>query len=158
MEKLKESETSLNAEAGDDQETLEKLLKSLGEDGPPEDQLQGLLENMMTQLMSKEVLYEPLKELNEKFPAYMKEKAATLKDEDRKRFEGQQVVVQQVVAIFEDPGYSPENVEQNVRVVTLMNEMQSYGSPPSEIMGPLPPGLELGQDGLPKLPDSCTIA
>ena len=53
---------------GDD--TLEQLLKSLGDanvgDGNPEDQLQGLLENMMTQLMSKEVLYEPLKELHEK--------------------------------------------------------------------------------------------
>lgn len=43
------------------------MLKSLSEGGGnPEDQLQGMLENMMTQLMSKDVLYEPLKELHEK--------------------------------------------------------------------------------------------
>lgn len=31
-----------------------------------EEELQGLLENMMSQLMSKAVLYEPLKELSDK--------------------------------------------------------------------------------------------
>lgn len=37
------------------------------------------------------------------------------------------------------------------------NQMQSYGSPPSEIMGPMPPGFELGEDGMPKIPDGCII-
>lgn len=27
------------------------------------------------------------------------------------------------------------------RILELMNEMQSYGSPPSEIMGEMPPGI-----------------
>ena len=31
-----------------------------------EDELKGILETMMSQLMSKDVLYEPLKELHEK--------------------------------------------------------------------------------------------
>lgn len=31
------------------------------------------------------------------------------------------------------------------------------GSPPAEIMGDMPPGMEMGPDGMPKLPDSCTI-
>jgi peroxin-19 len=33
--------------------------------------LQNLLEGMMGQLMSKEVLYEPLKELNDKVGSYL---------------------------------------------------------------------------------------
>lgn len=37
----------------------------LGDLGDGED-VQGLLENMMSQLLSKELLYEPLKELDEK--------------------------------------------------------------------------------------------
>lgn len=37
-------------------------------------------------------------------------------------------------------------------------QMQSYGSPPAEIMGPMPPGLSLGADGAPKLPDDCIIS
>jgi len=52
-------------------ESLEALLKSLGDLGLGEggdendSELAGFLENMMGQLMSKEVLYEPLKELAE---------------------------------------------------------------------------------------------
>lgn len=48
---------------------MEALLSSLGDigdDGETEGGLQGLLETMMSQLMSKEVLYEPLKEMDEK--------------------------------------------------------------------------------------------
>ena len=48
---------------------MEALLSSLSniEDGGETDEsLQGLLETMMSQLMSKEVLYEPLKEMHEK--------------------------------------------------------------------------------------------
>lgn len=47
---------------------MEALLQSLGdlglgEGGENEAELAGFLESMMGQLMSKEVLYEPLKEL-----------------------------------------------------------------------------------------------
>ena len=47
-------------------ETLLSSLKNMGGDGEAEEGLQGLLETMMSQLMSKEVLYEPLKEMHEK--------------------------------------------------------------------------------------------
>jgi hypothetical protein len=44
------------------------MLAQLGAagDGESEEELHGLLETMMSQLMSKEVLYEPLKELHDK--------------------------------------------------------------------------------------------
>lgn len=46
---------------------LDALLSQLGEGGEEtEEQIQGLLESMMSQLMSKDVLYEPLKELHDK--------------------------------------------------------------------------------------------
>jgi len=35
--------------------------------------------------------------------------------------------------------------------------MQAYGAPPAEIMGDLPPGMGLGSDGLPQLPEGCTL-
>jgi hypothetical protein len=36
-------------------------------------------------------------------------------------------------------------------------QMQEHGAPPAEIMGELPPELDLGSDGAPKLPDECVI-
>lgn len=53
---------------------LEALLSSLNNTGADEDGeegLQGLLETMMSQLMSKEVLYEPLKEMHEKVRTFV---------------------------------------------------------------------------------------
>ncbi|KAL4251144.1 Pex19 protein [Abortiporus biennis] len=159
MEKLKESETKMQAESGAGSNDLfEEMMKGLGEGGESEEELTGILESMMTQLMSKDVLYEPLKELGEKFPAYLAENESTMKPEDKKRYLSQQTVVTKIVSIFESVKYSDEDPEQGAQVVALMNEMQSFGSPPPEIMGPLPPGLDVGPDGLPKLPDSCTIA
>lgn len=47
-------------------ESLLASLQELGLDGEADDDMAGMLENMMGQLMSKEILYEPLKELAEK--------------------------------------------------------------------------------------------
>lgn len=83
---------------------------------------------MMTQLMSKDVLYEPLKELHEKFPSYLKDNAATLKPEDKQRYEAQQKLVTEIIAIFENSSYTPEDQEKGVRIVTLMNTVCSLRS------------------------------
>lgn len=81
----------------------------------------------------------------------------------------------QIVAIFEAKDYSEEDSEIGLQVMSLMNEvcfppkcnpgvmmlnpqqMQEYGAPPTEIMGELPPGVALGADGLPQLPQDCRI-
>ncbi|KAJ2968846.1 hypothetical protein NUW54_g13102 [Trametes sanguinea] len=97
---------------------------------------------MMSQLMSKEVLYEPLKELHDKFPSYLEDNASKLSGEDKKRYVAQSKIVAEIVATFEDPSYSDEDPQKGLKVVELMQEMQEHGSPPAEIMGPLPPGAE----------------
>jgi len=163
MEKLESSENAMQSESGAaGDESLEALLKqlsgALGEGEGEEGEFQGLLESMMSQLMSKEVLYEPLKELHDKFPSYLSDNASTLSSPDKSRYEAQYQCVTKIVQIFEDPAYSDEDTEKGKEVVQLMNEMQSHGSPPSEIMGPLPPGFDLGSDGLPKVPDGCVIS
>ena len=54
--------------AGETPEDLNELfasLKDMGLDDRNEDELAGFLQNMMEQLVSKDVLYEPLKELSD---------------------------------------------------------------------------------------------
>jgi len=74
MDKMKESEES-NTQKGTSSgeatapENLEELIASLSNLGSGienEEELGGFLENMMRQLLGKEVLYEPLKELSDK--------------------------------------------------------------------------------------------
>jgi len=166
MEKIQDSDDALKADSQSGsarQDSLANLLSSLSElnlggEGGDGEGLENMLESMMSELMSKEILYEPLKELNSKYPEYLATHGASLSPDELKRYTFQKERVSQLVAIFETPSYSDENAEQATEVLRLMNEMQSYGSPPTEIMGPMPAGFELGADGLPKVPEGCVIA
>ncbi|KAJ7183105.1 Pex19 protein family-domain-containing protein [Mycena filopes] len=179
MGKLREGEETLqetsgagpNAPAPDSLEALLAQLNELGgadgDTGLPTDEaeLAGFLENMMGELMSKEVLYEPLTELADKVCARQVFKCvlgscaassrlispphpAPLSVDDRTRYEAQLTRVRSILAIFDAPTFNEADAKTRETVVALMAEMQSFGSPPTELMGPLPPGLgALGEDG-----------
>ncbi|KAG7441538.1 Pex19-domain-containing protein [Guyanagaster necrorhizus] len=167
MDKLKQSESDLKAEDSTstsdlDLASIEAMLKDLGmeENGgldASEESIDGFFEKMMGQLMSKEVLYEPLKELSDKFPGFLSNPPADLTSEDKQRYQTQMGYVQKIVALFEAPGYDDKNAADMKKVVDLMSEIQSYGAPPTSIMGPLPPGLGFGPDGLPQMGEGCVV-
>ncbi|KJA18282.1 hypothetical protein HYPSUDRAFT_45460 [Hypholoma sublateritium FD-334 SS-4] len=166
MNKMKENEAKIQGSGAPpggapSAESLDAILQSLGdlglgEGGDEDAELAGFLETMMGQLMSKEVLYEPLKELADGFPTYLEKPPAPLSTEDRTRYENQFACVKKVIAIFEASTYDDANAECSKQVVDLMGEMQSYGTPPTELMGVLPPGLEGAGLGLGD--KDCTIA
>lgn len=124
-------------------ESLEALLQSLGDlglgEGEDETELAGFLENMMGQLMSKEVLYEPLKELAEgvgppgsislyhthffQFPGYLEKPPTPLSDEDRAQYENQLACVKRILAVFDKSTYSDSDAEDNKQIVDLMSEV-----------------------------------
>jgi peroxin-19 len=131
---------------------LETLLSSLGNtggEGDTEEGLQGFLETMMSQLVSKEVLYEPLKEIHEKvcqfinsviqpissceqFPGYLIENERKLSQQDKDRYTEQQQTVAQIIAVFEAKDYSEEDSEAGLKVMALMNEVISSELKPKD--------------------------
>lgn len=148
MSRLRESDQTATSNATQANEMdFEKLMEALGNvsGAEGEEGVAAMLENMMSELMGKEVLYEPLKELRDKYPAYLANPPAQLSTEDRSRYEEQQKIVIEVVATFEDPkfdnGTEAEKAELKSKVQKLMNEMQDQGAPPQEIIGDLPPEL-----------------
>ncbi|KAF8551444.1 hypothetical protein OG21DRAFT_1417995 [Imleria badia] len=167
--RLKESESGLKSsdssttKDGDSLQSLLSQLQGLGEfagDGAEsESEIQGVLEEMMGHLMSKNVLYEPLKELHEKasFPEYLTRNASTLSPADKARFEAQVSCIKRLIDEFEAPTYRDDDGQASERIVGLMSELQTHGQPPQEIMGPLPPGLNMGADGLPDMPEGCNM-
>jgi len=56
-----------------------------------------MLLGMMEQLTNKDILYEPMKELNDKFPAWMVEHRDKVPEADLKRYEEQQRLVKEIV-------------------------------------------------------------
>ncbi|KAI8333813.1 Pex19 protein [Chlamydoabsidia padenii] len=93
---------------------------------------ENVLEGMMPQLMSKELLYKPMKELATKYPSWLKENKD--KTDQYQKYEQQYIMCQQIVAEYEMPGFDEKNEEQAMKIMDLMTRMQELGQPPAELV------------------------
>lgn len=129
-----------------------KQMQSGGLGGPGgEEDLTKMLVGMMEELTNKEILYEPMKELNDKFPAWMEANRATTSADDLKRYDEQQVIVREIVTRFEQPSYTDTTPEDREYIVDRMQKMQAAGSPPPDLVGDMPSA----QEALSVPDDSC---
>ncbi|KAK4451861.1 Pex19 protein family-domain-containing protein [Podospora aff. communis PSN243] len=128
------------AEGSDD--FLAELLKQMQAGGLEgegnEEDFSKMLLGMMEQLTNKEILYEPMKELNDKFPEWFEKNKATTSEEDLKRYREQQALVKEIVAKFEEASYSDANAADREYIVDRMQKMQAAGSPPPDLVGDMP--------------------
>ncbi|KAI0402522.1 Pex19 protein family-domain-containing protein [Xylaria palmicola] len=131
---------------GSEDDFIAEMMKAMkdipGGDGNEED-FSKLLMGMMEQLTNKEILYEPMKELNDKFPGWMEKNKDTLAADDLKRYQEQQVLVGEMVAKFEEGTYSDSNPADREYVVDRMQKMQAAGSPPHDLVGDMPSAKEV---------------
>lgn len=132
MERMKESgEKATEAASTDDglsDDMLAQLLKAVeaGASGAGEDgDLTKMFMGMMEQLSNKEMLYEPMKELDGKFGPWIEKNKAEGKvsAEDMERYESQAKVVGQIVKKFEEPGYTDEDPKCREYVWERMQEV-----------------------------------
>lgn len=129
MERMQESgdQASAAATSTSQDEMFAQMLKEmeksgLGGDGSEEDFSKMLL-GMMEQLTNKDILYEPMKELNDKFPGWLKENREKTSKEDLARYEEQQKLVSEIVARFEASGYSDEKADHREYIVERMQKV-----------------------------------
>ena len=118
-----------SAEGSDD--FLAELMKQMesgglggggGGEGGEEDFSKMLL-GMMEQLTNKEILYEPMKELNDKFPEWLEKNRDKTPEADLKRYVEQQAMVKEIVAKFDQPTFSDANAEDRQYIVDRMQKV-----------------------------------
>ena len=114
--------------------------------GEKED-FQNVIDGMMRQLMSKDVMYQPVKQICDKFPEWLADNEPKLSTDDYERYGKMYQYFQKITAVYET---EPDNFP---RLVELMQDMQECGQPPAEIIRELAPGLEFGKDGMPIMPN-----
>jgi len=90
----------------------------------------GLLDSLVGQLLSKDVMVEPLKMLHDEFPRYLRANGQSLSTQDVHRYTKQQEIVGRILQAYEE---RPEDTDH---VARLMQEMQLYGPPPAEMAAP----------------------
>ncbi|CAO3635612.1 unnamed protein product [Cunninghamella blakesleeana] len=161
MNKLKDSskqvDTAINEETDD--AFMAELMKQMEglTDGAD---FENVLEGMMSQLMSKEMLYEPMKDLAQKYPDWLKENKETT---DKNKFDDytkQYELCKKIVAVYDAPGFDEKDESQAKKIMDLMTEMQDLGQPPTSLLEDMAPGMNFDNpQGMPDLKDleNCSI-
>ena len=129
MERMRLSGDNATAAAAssDTDDFMAEMMKAMqgggldGEGG--EEDFSKMILGMMEQLTNKEILYEPMKELDDKFPAWLEKNATTTGEEDLKRYKEQQVYVREIVARFEQKTYTDSNAADREYIVERMQKV-----------------------------------
>lgn len=132
MERMQSSgdQATAAAASGGSDDFMSELLKQMasgegglgGEGG--EEEFSKMLMGMMEQLTNKEILYEPMKELHDKFPAWLAANKDKTGAEDLKRYEDQHALVKEIVARFEASTYTDANAADREYIVERMQKVR----------------------------------
>jgi peroxin-19 len=135
MERMSASNTAASdaatksASASSEEDFLAAMLREMEKSGPEglgagsDEDFSKMLLGMMEQLTNKEILYEPMKELHDKFPKWMLENRDKCKKEDLERYVEQQRLVGEIVGKFEEKGYSDDKAEYREYIVERMQQV-----------------------------------
>ncbi|XP_077236447.1 peroxisome biogenesis protein 19-2-like [Tasmannia lanceolata] len=115
---------------------MEDFVKQFEELAGSQD-MESIVETMMQQLLSKEILHEPMKEIGERYPKWLEEHKDGLNKEEYDRYCHQYEFIRKLNEVYEN---DPNNFS---KIVELMQKMQECGQPPNDIVQELAPDLDL---------------
>jgi peroxin-19 len=131
MERMRESgdQATAAATSNNSDDLLAEMMKAMQEGGLDgeggEEDFSKMLLGMMEQLTNKEILYEPMKELDDKFPDWMKKNTGKVDEGDMKRYKEQQIYVREIVKRFELKTYNDENAADREYIVDRMQKVRT---------------------------------
>lgn len=102
-----------------------------------------VVDNVMKQLLNKDIMYEPMKQVTNRFPEWLATNKDELSKKDYEKYGNQYQYFQRIVRVYET---EPDNFD---RLMELMQDIQEFGQPPVEIIKDLAPDLEFDEEGLP---------
>ncbi|KAI5957089.1 PEX19 [Candida jiufengensis] len=144
MERLRKSGEDIDSKIKNDsmgtnpEDLLTQLLAGMGGDsalGGGDMDMSKLLVDMLEQLSSKEVLYEPIKDLNKKFPQYLKDNKEKLEPKKYENYNNQYEITNDILKIFDSSDYNDSNKQQRDQINSMLESLQELGQPPTELVG-----------------------
>ncbi|KAL7462153.1 hypothetical protein ACHAXS_002542 [Conticribra weissflogii] len=102
-----------------------------------------MVDGVMKQLLNKDLMYEPMKQVMLRFPKWLAENKEELSEEEYQRYGTQYQYFQRIVRVYET---EPDNFP---RLMELMQDIQEFGQPPVDIIKELAPELNFDDEGVP---------
>lgn len=138
LDKIKENgpkvDTSINEEkkqANNSDDMVSQLLSQMGDLGG-DNNIDDTILNLLGQMSSKEVLYQPMKDMTVEYMKWFDGNEAaggsSVNEVDLKRYENQYETVKTIVGIYESPGYDNEKHKQEI--TNLLDTLEQLGESP----------------------------
>lgn len=132
--------------AGEDLvKTLENLELNENGEGAEDGNILPIMQSIMQNLLSKDVLYPSLKEITEKYPEWLESNRQSIPPDQFMRYEQQYKIMGEICTQFEKDGDRESTFEN---ILELMQKLQDLGQPPKELAGEAPPGLNFDPESL----------
>lgn len=119
---------------------MEEWVKQFEELSGSQD-MESIVETMMQQLLSKEILHEPMKEIEDRYPKWLEDNKVKLSTEEYGRYKKQYEFIRDLNKVYET---EPSNFN---KIVELMQKMQECGQPPNDIVHELAPDFDISSLG-----------
>ena len=122
-----------SASTGDAPPQMDEIFKQFttflkDQEGEGDDTFKGALDSVVKEIISKDSLYQPMKNLQDEYPKWLEENWQDLNDEDLERYNKQLDKVTEICALFEKDG------EPKDEVFELLSQLQELGHPPETLM------------------------
>ncbi|CAH8388295.1 unnamed protein product [Eruca vesicaria subsp. sativa] len=140
LESISSKQQQQQPGSGDDDAMVEDFLKQFESMAGSQD-LESIVETMMQQLLSKDILYEPMKEIGARYPKWLEENEGSISKEDYNRYSQQYKLIKELNAVYED---EPNN---STKIMEIMQKMQECGQPPNDIVQEMDPGFDFASLG-----------
>ncbi|KAK2170091.1 hypothetical protein LSH36_4g02038 [Paralvinella palmiformis] len=137
---------------------LESMAQNLDTIVPPDDSTASVDSTLQQTL---ENLAQNVQHLQ--YPKWLEDNSSKVSEKDLENYTKQFELMKTIVHEYESEGTGDsEDVKKKrfEKILDTMQKMQELGQPPKDLIGDMPPGIDLDENGLPKLPgstDQCSI-
>ncbi|XP_063244439.1 peroxisomal biogenesis factor 19 [Bacillus rossius redtenbacheri] len=158
LKSLSEGRENLNNPLSEDE--LKNMLGNLGlGDTDESGDFMPFMQQILQCILSKEILYQPLKDLADKYPEWLAKNESSVEPAELQRYKKHSDLIEEVCKELEQEseGDSADVKKQRFnKVMNLMQKMSDCGQPPKELVGSignvseqlvnqLPPGFDVSQ-------------
>ena len=101
------------------------------QEGEGDETFKGALDSVVKEIISKDSLYQPMKNLKEEYPKWLEENWQTCNDEELEKYNKQLDKVTEICELFEK---AEETNQPKDEVFELLSQLQELGHPPESLM------------------------
>ncbi|PVU96992.1 hypothetical protein BB561_000823 [Smittium simulii] len=110
-------------------------------------ELEEMLQQVMKEMSSKDILYEPMSKLLVEYPKFFESKGKSISSADMDRYQKQYQNISKLVQLFDQADHESESAK--AEIAQLLQNTQELGEPPNEILESISPDFTQPNSDLP---------